>query len=167
MNLLILRFVVPLYFICLTFRQEMSTKNFNLHTRQRSIRYWVVIKCTWFWSNIAEEARGRGMKTKRILFVQIIKFLSPILKSPPPPIVSLPCHNGGVCVVKRSWELCRQWRRYWQGLTCWTGQRIWPRIKGTPWSSRLGVGRETDFNPQIVYIEKTSKMSRMGLIYRR
>jgi len=40
--------------------------------------------------------------------------------------------GGGVC--------------YQQGLPCHTGQGRWPRQKGIPWSSRLGVGRRAD-NP--------------------
>ena len=52
--------------------------------------------------------------------------------------LSLLWRRGGACVFKWSWELSRRWHSYWQGHPSRTGQRWWPRQKGTPWSSRLG-----------------------------
>ena len=125
-------------------RQKIvSTKNFNLQTRQqlptRTVTSWNVSD---FYVTLLKKQRGKGIKTKRNLARYIIKFLWPRLKSPPHPppttlIVSLLSHNGWNCVVKRSWELCWQLCSYWQGLPCRTGQKRWPGPKGIPWSSRF------------------------------
>jgi hypothetical protein len=57
------------------------------------------------------------------------------------PKVSLLWRSGGAYLVKAPWALCRRWRRFWWGLPCQTCRRWWRRQTGTPWSSRLGVGR--------------------------
>jgi hypothetical protein len=57
----------------------------------------------------------------------------------PPTKVSLLWSSGGACVVIWTREVCYCW-----GLPCQTGQKWWPRWKGIPWSSRLGVGHEAN-----------------------
>ena len=64
--------------------------------------------------------------------------------------------SGGACVVKWSWDLC--WR-YWcnrNGITCQIGQRCWPRPKGIPWSSRLGVGVRLTVSPCKTHIKSAN-----------
>lgn len=49
------------------------------------------------------------------------------------------------------------------GLACWTGQRLWPRLKGISWTSKLGGGRGTN-NLTSVKISLRSLMMDAGWV---
>jgi hypothetical protein len=81
-------------------------------------------------------------------------------RPPPPPMVSLLCRSGRACVVKGSWgpRTAAVAHRLAQ-----PGQRWWARRN---WSWGFGVW-PTNSPPKNVYVEKTSKIPRKGLINRR